>query len=184
MPQAPSDKQLAYLKRLGYSGPAPETSAEASRLIDDLKGGASSAAAAKALTQRRGERARRDLEHARIYVEGLAEMERQYHEACGEPYISGLRLKVPAADRTPENEIYHKAFLPLDVALRSPEILTIDGLEYKEIKRTPGLGLFVVAPGHVVERQKGERAPKAKTESGCAGVVVVALLLGAVVAAF
>jgi hypothetical protein len=177
MPTPPSKKQLGYLKGLGYSGPAPKSSTEASHLIDELKGGASPAKAANELAQRRVDRARRDLEHATMYVQGLADMERQYHEAVGEPYISGLRLKISADERTSENEIYHNAFLPLEVALRNPEILTIPGIQDEELKRTPGHGKFVVGPGDVVERQKGERAPSTKRGSGCASIVLLAVAL-------
>lgn len=138
MAKPPSDKQLRYLNRLGYSGPEPKTSAEASQLIDNLRGGSSSAEAAKGLNQSRDERRRRDLEYARIYVQGLANMETQYNEAVGEPYISGLRLKASASNRTAENGVYHKAFLPLGVAHQSPEILTIEGLAYEELNVRQG----------------------------------------------
>ena len=36
--KTPSDKQLKYLKNLGYAGPAPATSGEASKLIEEKIG--------------------------------------------------------------------------------------------------------------------------------------------------
>ncbi|HPZ09021.1 MAG TPA: hypothetical protein PL110_12960 [Candidatus Eremiobacteraeota bacterium] len=35
--EAPTEKQLSYLKVLGYTGPAPETKADASELISTIK---------------------------------------------------------------------------------------------------------------------------------------------------
>ena len=38
MTEAPSDKQLGFLKRLGYNGPEPSSKQEASALIEKLAG--------------------------------------------------------------------------------------------------------------------------------------------------
>jgi hypothetical protein len=52
----PTEKQLQYLKRLGYDGPPPQTRAEASAAIDALKDGQSGA---KAIQAQRKESAKR-----------------------------------------------------------------------------------------------------------------------------
>jgi hypothetical protein len=83
---------------------------------------------------------------------------------------------VQKKDRTPENEKYHNAFLPLELAVKHPQLLTLAGIYSQELKKTPGHGKFVVRPGQVVERQKGERAPAA-AKGGCAGVVLLVLAL-------
>jgi hypothetical protein len=118
------------------------------------------------------------LAQAKEYLRGLAEMDRQYYASAGERLCAGLRLKVQKKDQTPENEAYHSAFLPLEAALRHPQLLTIRGVYSQELKKAPGHGKFVVGPGKVVERQKGERAPTA-AKSGCAGVLLVIAAIAA-----
>jgi hypothetical protein len=105
-------------------------------------------------------------------------MDSDYRESVGEALVSGFRLKVPTAHRTPETEIYHGAFLPLDVALKHPEVLASVGWEHEELKGVPKQGKFVVAPGKVVERQKGDPVPDGGG-SGCAGVLLAILVLAA-----
>jgi len=47
MTDEPSDKQLGYLKRLGYSGETPKTKAEASSLIEKLAGAKTQSSSSK-----------------------------------------------------------------------------------------------------------------------------------------
>lgn len=172
MPKPPSKKQLGYLKGLGYQGEAPETSLEASVLIDDLKAGARSDRAEKRMVTKRSEQLRSSIERVKQYLKSVAEMDCEYRDATGDPYVSGFRLKVPASEQTAENEMYHKAFLPLELALKYPQILAIEGIQEEELKRVPLAGLFVIAPNRVVLRSKGQPIPGQKG-SGCASALLV-----------
>lgn len=172
MATEPSKKQLGYLKGLGYEGPKPATSWEAGQLIDQLKSGVSSARASQWLVARRDDKAKRRIEEAKQYLDGVVRMDRDYRSAVGEPLTSGFRLKVMAGEQTAENEIYHKAFLSLDVATRYPDLLAIEGMDEEELKRVPSHGKFVTGPGQVIERAKGETA--SQKNSGCAVFIVAA----------
>ena len=91
-------------------------------------------------------------------------MNRQY------PTAAGFRIKV-AKDADAATQLYHKAFLPLAIAHKCPEVLLLSGLEYDELERVPGTGKFVVGAGQIVERSKGKPEPTAKG-SGCGAVLV------------
>lgn len=173
MASAPSDRQLGYLKGLGYPGPRPHTAWEASQLLDQIKSGTPPCTASQWLISRWENKSKQRLMHAKDYLSGVLEMERQYRSAVGETLISGFRLKVQAGEHTPENEIYDKAFLPLHVATRYPELLAIEGIHDEQLKRVPGHGKFITGPGQIVERVKGEPAP-GKSQSGCIVFVIAA----------
>ncbi len=119
------------------------------------------------------------LKWVKEYLDGLVEMNRGYRESVGEPMISGFRLKVPKDDRTPENEIYHNAFLPFDLTFKHPEILADPAIEDNELKKIPDHGKFVVAPGKVIERAKPERTtvPQAKGSGCSSALLAVAMVL-------
>ena len=129
MASEPSQKQLGYLKGLGYQGPKPATSWEASQLIDQLKSGVTPAKASDWLVSRRGDKAKRRIEDAKQYLDSVVQMDRDYRSAVGEPLTSGFRLKVMPGEQTAENALYHKAFLPLEVAVRYPQLLAIEGMD-------------------------------------------------------
>ena len=129
MSKPPSKKQLGYLKGLGYRGTPPETSWEASRLIDELKAGKTPKQVAKSLNKKRESKANRSLQSAKEYVRLVAEQNDEYREAVGSAMVVGFRLKVSKVEMTPENEVYHRGFLPLEIAVKYPEILAVAGVE-------------------------------------------------------
>ena len=139
----PSQKQLDYLRILGYEGRQPESSSEASRLIDDMKSGAISP------TETPKERKQRIAEN-RAYIADLEEMIQQGEGAFK---CAGFRLKAIKGETPRPDLIYDNAFLPLDTAKKCPELLSLV-LACNELERTPKKGLVVIRPGVVRDIEK------------------------------
>ena len=145
----PSDKQLKYLRALGYTGKQPESSFEASQLIGDIKDGMSSNAAEKNAKKHRREavkRERKHLQHQKQYLDGLESM---MAESEGVFKCAGFRMKAIKGETSEQHLIYDKAFLPFDVAKRHPELLGIRDVDHDELQRKPSKGKIVQSPGVV-----------------------------------
>ena len=168
MPRPPSTKQLGYLKGLGYpQGTLPETSGEASKLIDQLKSGMSPVEAEQRLVRYRDELTQRRLRETKEYLRWLAEM----NKGCSRyPTCSGFRITVDKDEAPPESHIYHKAFLLLEVACKHPTILLIPGLDFDELMHVPRQGNFIIAPGQIAERAKGSPCPVKRTRGSYARI--------------
>lgn len=152
----PSQKQLAYLKDLGYVGLPPNTIGEASDLISSMKNGLTSELAEKAMLYERAP----PLEKARLY---LAEAEQRKRDGS---QIAGWRLKVKRGAETSKNSIYNGAFLPFEVGRQFPELLAISGLDFDtELQRRPAKGPIITAPNQVSEITPSSK-PKATQYSG------------------
>jgi hypothetical protein len=149
----PSQKQLDYLKRLGYTGPPPGSSSEASHLIDALKAGKTSAEAERSAKGMRQGQARKEKQRNKDNLTYLAGLESMMRDSEGEFKCAGFRLK-KIKDETPESElIYDKAFLPFDTAKRFPDLLSLN-LEFDELERTPTKGNIVSRPGVIKDMEK------------------------------
>jgi len=171
---APTEKQLAYLKSLGYTGAPPSTVGEASDLISAMKDGLASADAEKGM---RFERAS-PIGKARLYLADAAERKRNGNE------LAGWRLKVKRGAETSQNTIYNGAFLPFDVGCKFPELLAISGLDFdSELQRRPAKGPIVVAPNQLSEITPGSRKASVSTpiavqpsrpkkRNGCLGLLL------------
>src|SRR5689334_9550051 len=130
MAKPPSDKQLSYLKGLGYSLTPPRTSGEASEMIDGLKSGSPPEQVERNLHAYRQQRQQARMADVHTYLSGLSGM---VEMAEGEFKLAGFRLSVERKLIDPAYLAYDKAFLPFDVALRLPQILAIDGLNSDEL---------------------------------------------------
>ena len=161
----PSGKQIGYLNGLGYQGPAPESSEEASHLISQLKSGRTSKQASRSVKTVRKKQAKRAKQNLDITKEYLADLDRMTRDGDGVIKVAGFRLKAIKGETAQTNEIYHKAFLPLETAKQFPELLMLD-LDSDELARRPKKGNIVVRPGVVHDI---ENMPK----SGCLGVLVL-----------
>lgn len=175
--QQATEKQLSYLKRLGYTGAAPSTLREASDLIELMQDGATSEAAERGVLVDRAPH----LLKARLRI---AEVESRRRN--GEQ-IAGWRLKVRQGAKTEANAFYHRAFLPLPVGKQFPEILTISGLEHDTLQRPPAKGSVVVTLGEVAEIEPKQTVPKVQRDApvpqaqrkGCFGAVALVTLTAA-----
>lgn len=154
--KAPSKKQIGYLKGLGYLGATPETSREASFLIDQLKSGKSSSVAQKSLAKERKKMARRDnaklKERLASQIEYLNWIEEELRGADGIG-CAGFRLSAIPDDTTTEEMIYANAFLPFDVAKRYPELLLMN-LDDDELEKSPRKGKVIMQPGVVIDMEE------------------------------
>jgi hypothetical protein len=137
----PTEKQLAYLKDLGYVGTEPITIGEASDLIDAMKQGVASADAEKNMLFERAS----PIEKARLYLADVEERKRRGED------LAGWRLKVKRGAETSANSVYNGAFLPFDVGRKFPELLAISGLDFDTLQRRPAKGPVVVAPKQLSE---------------------------------
>ncbi len=170
----PTEKQLAFLTDLGYTGAQPTTVGEASDLISAMKDGLTTADAEKGMLFERAS----PIEKARLYLADAEERKRNGNE------LAGWRLKVKRGAETSQNAIYNGAFLPFDVGRKFPELLAISGLDFdSELQRRPAKGPIVVAPNQFSEITPGSRKPNAsppvtvqparpKKRSGCLGVLL------------
>jgi hypothetical protein len=171
MPTPPSTKQLGYLKGLGYTGTPPESSGEASKLIDEIKDGMKPAKAERGLLEYRKHRDVKRLGEVKQYLQALDEMNEQY------PTCAGFRLVVDKQEAAAETQIYQRAFLPLDVAHKYPELLLLRGLDYSnELVNAPRTGKFVASPGRVIDRSNG------KPTSNLGGYLAILVLVFVLVA--
>lgn len=144
----PTDKQLAYLKVLGYVGTQPTTIGEATDLIQAIKeDGFTSADAERAVLIDRD----LPIEKIRRYIAEAEQDKRNGNE------LAGWRLKVKRGTETSENSIYNGAFLPFDVGRKFPELLAISGLDFDPLQRRPAKGPVVVAPKQLSEITPGSR---------------------------
>lgn len=169
---APTEKQLTFLKSLGYMGAPPSTVGEASDLISALKDGLTSAEAEKGMLFERAS----PIEKARLYLADAEERKRNGNE------LAGWRLKVKRGSESSENTIYNGAFLPFDVGRKFPALLAISGLDFdSELQRRPAKGPIVVAPNQLTEITPGTRKAsdptpiavqhsRIKKRSGCLGL--------------
>lgn len=170
----PTEKQIAFLKDLGYTGAQPTTVGEASDLISAMKDGLTTVDAEKGMLFERAS----PIEKARLYLADAEERKRNGNE------LAGWRLKVKRGAETSQNSIYNGAFLPFDVGRKSPELLAISGLDFDvELQRRPAKGPIVVAPNQLSEITPGSRKPTAspsvtvqltrrETRSGCTGMLL------------
>lgn len=176
---APTEKQLAYLKTLGYSGAQPNTVGEASDLISAMKAGLASANAERGMLIERAS----PIDKARVYLADAEERRRNGNE------LAGWRLKVKRGAETSQNSIYNGAFLPFDVGRNFPELLAISGLDFDtELQRRPAKGPIVIAPNQLSEITPRPRTPVAspragqppaqpKGKQGCAGMLFLLVML-------
>jgi len=171
----PTEKQLAYLKDLGYAGSPPKPIGEASDLISAMKDGLTSEPAEKSMLFERAP----PLEKARLYLADAEQRKRNGNE------LAGWRLKVKRGAETSQNANYNGAFLPFDVGRQFPELLAISGLDLDtELQRRPAKGPIVTAPNHLSEITPGSRKPTrssqiavpsttSKKRGGCLGMLLL-----------
>ena len=176
---APTEKQLAFLKSLGFTGAPPSTVGEASDLISAMKDGLTSAEAEKGMLFERAS----PIEKARLYLADAEEQTRNGNE------LAGWRLKVKRGAETSQNTIYNGVFLPFDVGRKFPELLAISGLDYdSELQRRPAKGLIVVAPNQLTEITPGTRKASVPTpiavqhsrpqkRNGCLGLLLILIAI-------
>lgn len=176
---APTEKQLAFLKSLGYTGAQPNTVGEASDLISAMKDGLTSVDAEKGMLFERAS----PIEKARLYLADAEERKRNGNE------LAGWRLKVKRGAETSQNTIYNGAFLPFDVGRKFPELLAISGLDFdSELQRRPAKGPIVVAPNQLSEITPGSREASVSTpvavqqsphkkRSGCLGLLLILIAM-------
>lgn len=170
MSKPPSTKQLGYLKGLGYRLTPPESSREASLLIDWLKEGRPPKEAETQLKKHRRAEERKEAAYLR---RAIADERRELRELRKDNRdfdlkIIGFVFGSFSPDEHEESEaIYEGTFLPLEVAEQHPELMLVS-LPRDTVTSNETLpDKVVVAPGVIQER------PPAKRDPGCA----IALLL-------
>lgn len=181
MPKPPSDKQLRYLKRLGYKGEQPTSSAQASAAIDEMLESRSSRRAEDAVLEQRDyerDRAKKNERDRRAgNDETLRHMLRENKAYGGEGLYAGFRFVELEEEKPNQKEApYAGAFLPIQVAAKYPELLDVETLEIEEVMvddRLPKGTPMVVGPGRF--RPVGSRA-------GCFGVVLALAVIIAIIA--
>lgn len=176
---APTEKQLAFLRSLGYTCAQPITVGEASDLISTMKDGLTSADAEKGMLFERAS----PIEKARLYLADAEERKRNGNE------LAGWRLKVKRGAETSQNTIYNGVFLPFDVGRKFPELWAISGLDFdSELQRRPTKGPIVVAPNQMSEITPGSRRASVSTpiavqqsrpkkRSGCLGLLLILIAI-------
>ena len=176
---APTEKQLAFLKSLGYKGAPPSTVGEASDIISAMKDGLTSGDAEKGMLFERAS----PIEKARLYLTDAEERKQNGSE------LAGWRLKVKRGAETSQNAIYNGAFLPFDVGRKFPELLAISGLDFdSELQRRPTKGPIVVAPNQLTEITPGTRKAsvftpiavqhsRTKKQSGCLSLLLILIAI-------
>ncbi|MGD8454015.1 MAG: hypothetical protein PVJ57_19545 [Phycisphaerae bacterium] len=180
MTDGPSDAQLRFLDKLGYSGEAPRTKGEASFLIDGRKAGRDSAKLEKELIRQRQKVQREWFKREREYCR--AEI-RQARDSEGA--IAGFRIRI--GKRCDSAKQYHGAFVPTQVALRYPELLPpYEGVcqywacecEIEELLESDRLAAdtpMVIRPGRITTVGKGHRKHRSLL-----GLLVLAAMVYAV----
>jgi len=167
---SPTNKQLRYLKDLGYELSPPETSKEASFLIGKMKDGTAAKKAEKELLKLRKQKADEALALHKQYMDGLARMNKDLKGAgVGKDMACvGFRMKANGQEVPPDQQQYVGAFIPFDLAMKLPEIMMLPGLYAEELVREPKHGKFVQKNGSVVEIEKKSKSTSArKNKSGC-----------------
>lgn len=125
MSKPPSTKQLGYLKGLGYRLTPPESSSEASLLIDWLKEGRTPKEAETQLKKHRRAEERKEAAYLR---RAIADERRELRELRKDNRdfdlkIIGFVFGSFSPDEHEESEaIYEGTFLPLEVAEQHPEL--------------------------------------------------------------
>jgi len=116
MSDEPTEKQLAFLKRLKYEGPAPLTKKEASWLIDARKSGRKGSALAADVTKARQQGTKKWLADQRRYKRNEISQARDSYGA-----IAGFRLC--DSIQCPIMSDCAGAFVPIQVATKHPDAL-------------------------------------------------------------
>jgi hypothetical protein len=180
MSKPPSSKQHGFLKRLGYTGVEPTTSRQASLAIDAMLKSKDSKVAERAVINQRKAEEKRGKQVGKSQLQAIKEeirfMVRENRAYGGEGLYAGFRF-VEIEDERPgeDDEPYLGAFVPLKIALKHPDILLRDALDYEDVlsdEKLPRGTKVVVAPGHF---------KPLRSASGCLGVLLV-LVLGLAVA--
>ena len=112
----PTEAQLQFLKRLGYTSEPPLSKKEASFLIDGRKAGKKTKSLEKALLKGRLKIQKSWLAEQRRYAKMEVQQARDSEGA-----IAGFRIRV--GRRCDGAKKYHGAFLPTQVAIKHPELL-------------------------------------------------------------
>lgn len=155
MTRPASQKQMAFLKRLGYSGQLPATVREASAAIDAMLEKKDSKRAEKALLAERGrsekaraKRRRKELATIGQEVNFMLQENRRY--GSDGLYAGFMFVPLDGVELAAQETQYAGAFLPLQVAARFPDLLAMDTLDVEEVLTEDHLERgtrMVVAPG-------------------------------------
>lgn len=189
MPKAPSPKQTAYLKRLGYRGEPPNTSQEASAAIEEMLDSDNWRKAETAILRERDERKRREKQRRRDDLAAAKSqirfMLRENKSYGGEGLYAGfLFVEVEDEEPSQHDALYVGAFLPLNVAADYPELLTLETVEAEELMvddKIPAGARTVTEPGRF-DKGPRRRRQRAAHLPLWISLVAIAVASGVVVA--
>jgi len=177
----PTDRQLEFLKKLGYSGEPPISKQEASFLIDGRKAGKKAEALEKAMLKARSKAEASWFKDQRHY----AKMEiQQARDSDG--VIAGFIIRI---GRTCDGaKRYHGAFLPTHVAMKNPKLLPpYEGIcqygkcecEYEEMLKDEKISMdtpMILGPNKITTIGKHRRS-----RHGCARTLLLLAFIAFIV---
>jgi hypothetical protein len=176
MSNPPTDRQLAYLGRLGYALTPPTTWREASDTLTALEEGKTPKAAEAVMLKAREQRKKKAVRESEAALRGaksdLKDIAKLMREDPDLFRCAGFVLT--AYDDEPDAKVlyYEGAFVPFALAWQRPELLVIDGLSYEEVETPPRSGRVMQSNGQVVEMAAAQRAAIGKGVRRVFGCVV------------
>lgn len=153
----PSVPQIDYIRTLGYTGQPPQTSREASAIIDAMKRTRDSAAGEAAMLEERRKAPRRARQEAQQHAQEVRQFQRDG--------VVGFRFeRIPGEPVEPEEKHLPGVYVHLSEYASNPQLLDVSSLEYEELfanewpKRG---GRFLRADGTILDCRRPRNQPGA-----------------------
>lgn len=158
-PEPMSSNQLLALKKLGYTGPSPQSYKEASAIISTMRAGEDQEAAWDALLEVRrieaqevAKRRRDRVAILRQEIREAKEMNRDRDCPPGERCIGFILVATDGEEVSQADLPLVGAIVPLDVAMKRPDLVLRETLDYDPIDADtmiPRSTLFADQHGHL-----------------------------------